>query len=251
MPDMGLITELLSKLGPNASMADIMKLVPKDPSKLGPLADQLKGLRKPAPNLDTFEYAALTPGKQWESFWVIQLGHLGNNGPDHQPGTKPVFMVYCYDNMGSNRITQEVTGLPNAKMMLDILKRAIAAPLAPLKPALPWRLCVSLKLKPQFSSPDIKTFLDGLPKPFHWRSETAEERDSLADGVDDKNRQESEISLETAAQKKSEGNAAFGKMDRQGSCYQGLQRCYRMCSRCAWSERGGKDYKSNTGDLAC
>lgn len=83
----------------------------------------------------------------------------------------------------------------------------------PLKPALPWQLCVSLKLKPQFSSPDIKTFLEGLPKPFHWRFETEEERENLADGIEDKNKQESEISLETAAQKKSEGNAAYVKKD--------------------------------------
>ena len=100
-------------------MADIMKLIPKDPSELGPLTDQLMGLQKPAPNLDTFDYAALTPGKEWDSFWVIQLGHLGNNGPDHQPGTKPVFMVYCDDNKGAHRITQEVTGLLNAKSMLE------------------------------------------------------------------------------------------------------------------------------------
>ena len=93
------------------------------------------------------------------------------------------------------------------------MKRAIAAPLPPLKPALPWQLCISLKLKPQFSSPEIKTFLDCLPKPFHWRFETAEERDNLADGIEEKNKQESEILLETAAQRKSEGNAAFAKKD--------------------------------------
>lgn len=56
-------------------------------------------------------------------------------------------------------------------------------------------------------------FLDGLPEPFHWRFETAEERDNLADAIDEENKEKSKLSLETAAQKKSEGNAAFVMKD--------------------------------------
>lgn len=56
-------------------------------------------------------------------------------------------------------------------------------------------------------------FLDSLPKPFHWRFETTEERDNLVDGIEEENKQEAEISLGTAAQKKTEGNAAFAKKD--------------------------------------
>lgn len=67
------------------------------------------------------DYAALTPGKEWESFWVIRLGQLGNNRREHQPGTKPVFMMYCHDDKGFHRTTQKVTGLPNAKSMLGLI----------------------------------------------------------------------------------------------------------------------------------
>lgn len=109
----------MSKLGPNASMADVMKLIAKDPSKIGPLTDLLDSLQKPALNLDTFDYAGLTPGKELESFWVIQLRHAGNDGPDHEPGTKPMFIVFCYDDKGSYRIVQEVTGIPNVKLVLE------------------------------------------------------------------------------------------------------------------------------------
>lgn len=105
-------------MGPNGTPADVAKLMPKDPSKLGPLLEQIGRLEKPAPNLDTFNYSSLVPGKEWESFWVLQLGHLGNDGPDHHPGTKPVFMLYCYDDQGAHRIMEEVKGLPTARLVL-------------------------------------------------------------------------------------------------------------------------------------
>ena len=85
--------------------------------------------------------------------------------------------------------------------------------MVPLKPALPWQLCVSLKLKPQFSEPTIISFLDTLPKPFHWRFETEEERDDLADGIEAKNKEGSKKSYDIAIKMKAEGNAAFAKKE--------------------------------------
>ena len=84
---------MLSKLGPKATAADVAKDVPKYPSKLGPLLEKVGRLEKPAANLNTFDYSSLVPEKEWESFWILQLGHLGNDGPDHGPGTKPAFML--------------------------------------------------------------------------------------------------------------------------------------------------------------
>lgn len=85
--------------------------------------------------------------------------------------------------------------------------------MVPLKPALPWQLCVSLKLKPQFSEPPITSFLDTLPKPFHWRFETEEERDDLADGIEAKNKDGSKKSYDIATKMKAEGNAAFARKE--------------------------------------
>lgn len=64
-------------------MADIQRLIPNAPAKVDTLLKQLKAQERPAPDLNTFNYATLTPGEKWESSWVMQLGHLGNNGPDH------------------------------------------------------------------------------------------------------------------------------------------------------------------------
>ena len=77
----------MSKLPLNTSMHDIVKLLEKDPSKLSPILDQFNDVEELTPDLDTFEYTALTPDKLYESFWVIRLGHMGANGSENQPGT--------------------------------------------------------------------------------------------------------------------------------------------------------------------
>lgn len=60
----------------------------------------------------------------------------------------------------------------------------------------------------------LRAFLDSLPKPFHWRVETAEEAQSLHDGVDKLNQRGVKISLDLAENDKAAGNYAFQKRDR-------------------------------------
>jgi hypothetical protein len=66
-------------------------------------------------------------------------------------------------------------------------------------------------------APALKSFLDSLPKPFHWRVETPEEAQGIADGIHARNRVGTKSGLEYAEECKARGNNAFTKKDRKGA----------------------------------
>lgn len=84
---------------------------------------------KPKLDLSKYNFNALATSIVHESFWVVQLEHMryddraGDSvGPDEvnsTVGVKPVFMIYCYDEQGGYRITNECTGLPHSKAVLE------------------------------------------------------------------------------------------------------------------------------------
>ncbi len=111
----------------------------------------------------------------------------------------------------------------NFNIFGNILKCAIAAPMVPLRPALPWQFYVSSKLKPQLSDPAIKGFLSTLPKPLNWRFETEEERKDLVDNLENKNIEEIKRALAIASGKESRSQYRIHKA-RRIHCYQSIRR---------------------------
>jgi len=86
------------------------------------------GLGESKINLETYDYKALAPKIVHESFWVLQLESMGfvdRNGNEvdpvkahSTPGIRPIFMIYCYDDQGGFRLTQQCTGLPDSDTVL-------------------------------------------------------------------------------------------------------------------------------------
>ncbi|KAF8162969.1 hypothetical protein B0H34DRAFT_301903 [Crassisporium funariophilum] len=227
--DPGMMMSLMKKIPKNPAtgrvdLLDIMKYMEENPSEMSELMGEVDklGIGKSDTDLSTFNYEALAPTIVHESAWVIQLESMGfvdRNGKPVDPdqasgstGVRPTFMLYCYDEKGSYRLTRECVGLPEANTILDVLQRAIAEPLLPLKPCLPWFLLLSIKLQQHVSS--LKPFLDSLPSPFHWRLETREEAEGLHNGVDALNQAGARNSMSLATKAKTTGNDAFHKQDR-------------------------------------
>jgi len=169
-----------------------------------------------------YDFASLGPKIRHESFWVLQLEHTGmvdasgrplfSSVAHNTPGSRPTFMIYCYDDREAFRVTQECDSLPTSATVLQTLRRAIAKPLPPLKPELPWFLLISIKFKQHL--PDLKPFLDSLPTPFHWRLETQEEVENLKEGIWKLNEDGVRKALVSADKLKSAGNAAFTRKNR-------------------------------------
>ncbi|KAH9483734.1 Small glutamine-rich tetratricopeptide repeat-containing protein 2 [Psilocybe cubensis] len=180
---------------------------------------------KPKLDLSTYDYNALISTILPDSFWVVQLEHMGHvdkfgnpvepNKVNTAPNTKPVFTIYCYDEQGHYRIMDEVTGLPDSKAVLRSIQRAIAEPIMPLKPGLPKFLMIAFKLTPHAET--LKQFLDSIPQPFYWRFETRDEAQGVRDGVHDLNEQGVKDSMALAEHAKLRGNQAFSRKDRDSA----------------------------------
>lgn len=205
--------------------------------------DQFGLGNRPSAELETYDYRALGPTIVHESFWVLQLESMGfvdKDGKALDPvragstsGARQTFVIYCYDEGGSFRITKECVGLPNSKTVLECvfcdsqkiltllniifraLQRAIIEPTAPLKPCLPWFLMIAIKLSPHANA--LKPFLDSLPAPFHWKIETPEEAQAVHEGVDDLNQKGVKNALTLAERSKAAGNKAFSQRDRKAA----------------------------------
>jgi hypothetical protein len=95
------------------------------------------------------------------------------------------------------------------------IQTAIASPIYPLKPGLPWQLLIATRLAPHLGL--SRDFLDSLPTPFHWRIETAEEAESVASGVHRMNETGVATGLRLGEEAKKAGNTAFAKKDRAGA----------------------------------
>jgi len=80
-------------------------------------------------DLTKYDYQALARTIVHESFWVIQLEHMGfvdRNRREVDParahtstGVKPAFMIYCYDDQNRYRVTKDCKGLPDSKTVLE------------------------------------------------------------------------------------------------------------------------------------
>lgn len=100
----------------------------ENPAELDTILKEV-GKQKYTADLSTFNYNALAQSIIHESFWVIQLEPMGfedEAGNEVDPahahnskGVKPTFIIYCYDEKGSYRITQEVKGLPDSQTILQ------------------------------------------------------------------------------------------------------------------------------------
>lgn len=223
------LTALMKQIPKNpvtgkVEMPDIMKYMSAHPDEMEKLLAQADAANVGDTNVDLtdFDYASLGRTIVHESFWVIQIGNMGfvdaagkpldAEAARITPGATPTFVIYCYDDGESHRFMQDVNGLPTTETILQFIRCAIATPLPPHKPLLPWFLMLSSRLKQHAEG--LRAFLDSLPKPFHWRVETAEEAQSLHDGVDKLNQRGVKISLDLAENDKAAGNSAFQKRDR-------------------------------------
>ncbi|KDR73474.1 hypothetical protein GALMADRAFT_612005 [Galerina marginata CBS 339.88] len=208
-------------------LPDIVKYMEQNPSAMAEfMSDYDKsGAGIPKVDLTTYDYNALASTIVHESLWVIQLESMGfvdKNGSPIDPhkahsssGVQPTFMIYCYDDKGKYRVMDETVGLPNSKTVLESIQRAIAEPILPLKPCLPWLLLVSVKL--QQHGAVLKPFLDSLPAPLNWRFETPEEAEGVLEGVHTLNEQGVREFMALAVKAKTTGNQAFTKKDRKAA----------------------------------
>ncbi|KAG6828673.1 hypothetical protein H0H92_007088 [Tricholoma furcatifolium] len=67
-------------------------------------------------DLSSYNYASLAKTIRHESFWVLQLEHMGSVDkagrpiPDEEvrstPGACPIFTIYCYDDKERIRVTR-------------------------------------------------------------------------------------------------------------------------------------------------
>ncbi|GLB35307.1 hypothetical protein LshimejAT787_0208720 [Lyophyllum shimeji] len=227
--DPELMKAIVGKIPPNAvtgraALADIMKYMSENPEDLETVMKSMEhlDLDKKGEGLSGYDFASLGPKIRHESFWVLQLEHTGildasgrstsTSAAHSTPGARPTFMIYCYDDHETFRVTQQCDSLPTSATVLQALHRAIAKPLPPLKPELPWFLLISIKFKQHL--PDLKPFLDSLPAPFHWRLETQEEAENLKEGIWKLNEDGVRKALASADKMKSAGNAAFTRKDR-------------------------------------
>jgi hypothetical protein len=86
-----------------------------------------------AANLSNYNWKALGGKKiRDKSFWVLQMETMDymvtpsgkmvdvkSKEALSTPGALPVFQLYCYDDQGIFRFTEESTGLPDSKKVLE------------------------------------------------------------------------------------------------------------------------------------
>ncbi|KAF8892650.1 hypothetical protein BD779DRAFT_1670316 [Infundibulicybe gibba] len=229
--DPQLMMSIVRNIPPNphtgrVDMADIMKYMSKNPSDMEKLLAHMDSVGFDNDlDLTNYDFAALASTIKRGTSWVIQLestgmvdssGRIAETSMAHNiPGLRPTFTVYCYDQGGRYRVMNDCIGLPDSQAVLESLQRAIARPIQPLKPALPWFLLVSIKFQQHL--PTLRPFLDSLPAPFHWRLETREEANELHESVFQENERNAKLAFEQAERCKAAGNEAFSRKDRKAA----------------------------------
>lgn len=83
----------------------------------------------PAVNLESFDYAGLKKTIIHETFWVVQLDHIGTVDAQGKsidpgkeattPGARQMWEIYIYDEKSTFRAMHECKGLPTES---DLLK---------------------------------------------------------------------------------------------------------------------------------
>ncbi|KAJ8515517.1 hypothetical protein ONZ45_g7062 [Pleurotus djamor] len=231
MVDPAVIQAIAQKIPPNpvtgrVEIPDVLKYLTNHPDEMEKVMAQMdKRDASIDGQIDNFDFGSLENTIVHESFWVVQMETMGFVDPAGKsvhpdlvhstPGAKPTCVLYCYDDKEKHRNVENIVGLPTSDVLLQFIKTAIATPLPPLKPALPWFLLLSSRLK--LHAEYLKPFLDSLPKPFHWRIETDEEATKLSDGIDQMNQTGVKIYMEFAEKAKADANAAFKARDRVGA----------------------------------
>ncbi|KAI0357870.1 hypothetical protein OH77DRAFT_1422004 [Trametes cingulata] len=209
--------------GSTSSLDDIMRhLATQDPSTVEALMNAVSNADASREvDIATFDYTSVPVKK--DSFWVVQMLHTGfqdRNGrfeDEYFPGSEPAFQIIIYDDRNSYRagVLNPEPGLPSSDFILRSIKKAIATPVPPLRPALPSLLLIARKLSVHVDA--LRPFLDSLPKPFTWRLETAEEEDEVASGIHAMNLEGIAKGLRNAESEKALGNQAIARKDRAGA----------------------------------
>jgi len=103
----------------------------RNPSQMEELVTQVDNLAtgRQNVNLSMYDFASLAGTIKYESFWVVQLEHMGMVDRSNQAidpskesttsGIRSSFMIYCYDDKGTYRTTQECVGLPDSNTLLQ------------------------------------------------------------------------------------------------------------------------------------
>ncbi|KAH9831777.1 uncharacterized protein C8Q71DRAFT_780277 [Rhodofomes roseus] len=203
----------------NGDISNLMHhLSMQDPADVEALFSAATGSKPSEDQLSDFDYKSVPVRR--DSFWVMQLTPMGFQGEDTKdyrdeyfPGSKPVFSVIIYDDRTSY-LAQEMAppGMPSSDFLINVLKKAIAAPLPPNSPCAPNLLLIAQKLSAHVGA--LRPFLDSLPAPFGWRLETAEEIEQVASGVHDLNVKGVAKATRRAEEEKRLGNEAVGRKDR-------------------------------------
>lgn len=79
----------------------------------------------------SYDFAALASTIKHESFWVLQLENLGPVDASGKPADTPTsqnadviqpsFIIYCYDDRETYRVTHECVGLPTSSTVLQLV----------------------------------------------------------------------------------------------------------------------------------
>ncbi|TFY71397.1 hypothetical protein EVG20_g1601 [Dentipellis fragilis] len=135
-------------------------------------------------DISSFDFSSLNVGP--EIVWIIDIVYAGKldragieRDPD-DPNLLPSFQLTCsnVDNRLNNRLFEMFFGnLPTSDQVLQFIKRAIAAPIPPFRPALPTAFHLRRRLEPHMSV--LRPFLDSLPAPFAYQLETPEMEEVL------------------------------------------------------------------------
>lgn len=103
----------------------------QNPSEMETLMGQVEAtdIGKTDVDFSSYEFTSLASTIEHESFWVLQLESMGmvdaagravDPSEGHSStGLRPIFMIYCYETNGMYRLTQETTGLPDSKTVLQ------------------------------------------------------------------------------------------------------------------------------------
>ncbi|KAH9918843.1 uncharacterized protein B0H18DRAFT_882487 [Fomitopsis serialis] len=173
------------------------------------------GSRTSDDQASTFDYKKV-PVRD-NAFWVMQLSPVGFQGKDPQvhqgeylPGSTPAFGIIIYDDRDQFLVQEMV--LPGMLSSDVLLKYAIASPLPPNLPCAPSLRVIAYKLSPHVDA--LRPFLDSLPAPFSWRSETFEEAERVGLGAHSLSIQGVAKAIKRAEEEKQLGNEAIGRKDR-------------------------------------
>ncbi|TRM61720.1 hypothetical protein BD626DRAFT_570435 [Schizophyllum amplum] len=241
-------------------MSSIMDYMSEHPDAMEKLAKNMSKLEaNTSVDLETFNYVSLKSTIRKRSFWVLQLHSgpvvspsephkaLSHSEASRVPGAKPTFSIYCYDDKGIFRSTEDFIGLPTSKQVLESIKKSIAQPMPPSKPALPEFYLVSSKLEPHAAV--ISPFLDSIAPPISWRFETDDEANDVSNGVYQKNVDSPQINLKLAEEMKARGNAAYANKDKDAAVAEYTAAIKRLCDAMA-SQPDDADEKSIRRRLA-